>query len=248
MLTITTEKITPSIATAYLESNTRNRPIKRKHVITLADAMSRGEWRTTHEGIAFDSNGDLIDGQHRLCAVVMSGATVYMAVARGCDPDSFAVIGDGARRSSGDVLHLAGEINAKKLGSAVFAAILGTETRTASKAEIAAWMRGTHAQITRDIVSAMRDEHAAVTGAIIRSVVAGVFSHAQAIDFARRYQSGDWDGATSPICALKARITKHKHTRVEQYLYAVRSITMYAEGKRAPKIYRATCDFEVPNA
>lgn len=36
----------------------------------FAEAMSRGEWMVTHQGIAFSSAGVLVDGQHRLAAVI----------------------------------------------------------------------------------------------------------------------------------------------------------------------------------
>jgi len=34
----------------------------------FAEAMRRGEWMVTHQGIAFDTQGVLVDGQHRLAA------------------------------------------------------------------------------------------------------------------------------------------------------------------------------------
>ncbi len=42
--------------------------------------MREGHWDTTHQGIAIASDGTLVDGQHRLLAIVESGVTVRMNV------------------------------------------------------------------------------------------------------------------------------------------------------------------------
>lgn len=77
------EIITPSMAKEYLEKNVKNRPINLKTVNKYAEDMASGNWELTHQGIAFNENGELIDGQHRLQAVIKSEASVEMMVARG---------------------------------------------------------------------------------------------------------------------------------------------------------------------
>lgn len=73
-------KVTPEMASAWLELNTKNRPIRRDIVNTYARAMLAGKWVLTHQGIAFDTFGNLIDGQHRLRAIVTAGVPVEMNV------------------------------------------------------------------------------------------------------------------------------------------------------------------------
>lgn len=58
--------VTPEMAAKWLEGNVLNRPLKQAHVDRLAREMAAGRWRLTHQGIAFDVSGCLIDGQHRL--------------------------------------------------------------------------------------------------------------------------------------------------------------------------------------
>jgi hypothetical protein len=72
--------VTPEIASKWLEGNVRNRPIRQRRVEHYADQMKRGWWRLTHQGIAFASDGQLIDGQHRLWAIVEAGISVPMLV------------------------------------------------------------------------------------------------------------------------------------------------------------------------
>jgi hypothetical protein len=82
------ERVTPETASTWLETMTLNRPVSDLHVTRLAAAMERGEWSITGEAIKFASNGKLLDGQHRLWAVVMSGVTIQTYVIRGLDEDA----------------------------------------------------------------------------------------------------------------------------------------------------------------
>ena len=76
-------KITPALAESWLMSNTFNRTISASVVNKYANDMKSGNWHLNHQGIAFDNNNVLVDGQHRLTAVVKSGVTVDMLVTYG---------------------------------------------------------------------------------------------------------------------------------------------------------------------
>jgi hypothetical protein len=99
-ITFSTEYVTPASARAMLDANTGNRAIRRAVVAQMARAILAGEWRITHQGIAIAPCGRLLDGQHRLNAIVEAGIPVLMAVARNVPADSFAVI-DGGGVSAG---------------------------------------------------------------------------------------------------------------------------------------------------
>lgn len=99
--------ITPEVAASILEkSNTKNRRMRGWWAAAIAAAIRRGEWIVTHQGIAFDSDGNLIDGQHRLKAVVMAGIAVKMFVFTGLCPKSFMAIDVGVKRSTSDTTGL----------------------------------------------------------------------------------------------------------------------------------------------
>ena len=75
--------ITPTIAKEWLLRNSPdNRPINASNVDRYAGDMRMGKWELTHQSIAFDSAGVLIDGQTRLTAIVRSNMSVRMLVAR----------------------------------------------------------------------------------------------------------------------------------------------------------------------
>lgn len=76
-------EINPKKAVEMLTKNKHNRKKRPGHVAFLARAMRIGSFETTHQGIAFDDNGDLVDGQHRLYAIVESNTTQTMLVTYG---------------------------------------------------------------------------------------------------------------------------------------------------------------------
>ncbi len=75
--------ITPAMAKEWLKRNVRNRTVSKDVVTAYARDMVNGEWAETHQGIAFNDLDELIDGQHRLNAVILSGVTVKMRVTWG---------------------------------------------------------------------------------------------------------------------------------------------------------------------
>ena len=75
--------ITPAMAASWLKNNFGNRPVSEDTVTAYARDMINGVWRATHQGIAFNDGDQLIDGQHRLMAILQSGRTVRMMVTFG---------------------------------------------------------------------------------------------------------------------------------------------------------------------
>lgn len=104
-----TQTIAPAKAAQLLEANTSNRPLSKATVNAFAEAMKRGEWKTTHQGIALDSNGLLVDGQHRLAAIIEADVPVELTVFTEVSPDSFDVLDTGKKRNAADVLAIEGE-------------------------------------------------------------------------------------------------------------------------------------------
>jgi hypothetical protein len=98
--------ITPTMAIKWLEGNTHNRDVSTKTVNAFARDMLLGHWVITHQGIAFSKDGTLIDGQHRLWAVVESKQSVLMNVTTGLDMATQNAIDIGRNRSVRDIIAL----------------------------------------------------------------------------------------------------------------------------------------------
>jgi hypothetical protein len=113
------QAITPVKAAEMLDANTTNRPLSRTLVRVFADAMSRGDWMVTHQGIAFDVNGVLVDGQHRLAAIIEADMPVEMTVFTEVDEGTFDVLDTGKRRNAADVLAIEGEKSSTMLAAMV---------------------------------------------------------------------------------------------------------------------------------
>lgn len=108
-VTRTQEAITPEKAEEYLSKNFhRNRGLLLYVAAKYARDMAGLRWRDIGDPIRFDKDGNLIDGQHRLHAIVLSGATVTMTVIRGLDTHDIHLIDTGKARTPGDMLRMAG--------------------------------------------------------------------------------------------------------------------------------------------
>lgn len=100
------ETITPETARRMLGNNVRNRRLKKGLVEQIARDILSGDFHITHQGIAFDNENNLIDGQHRLSGVVMANKAVEMYVTRGLHPDMMNVVDIGAKRTQADMLKI----------------------------------------------------------------------------------------------------------------------------------------------
>lgn len=111
--------VTPATAEAWLSKNLLNRREKPSKIESFARDMQAGRWAVTGEAIKFSTDGALLDGQNRLRAVIVSGATVPMFVVRGIQSSAQEVMDSGTPRSTADALHLRGYANTKDLSAAV---------------------------------------------------------------------------------------------------------------------------------
>jgi hypothetical protein len=106
MIQTTWTTITPEIAKKYLEKNTSNRTLRSSWVQTLAGAIENNDWKETHQSIAFSKSGRLLDGQHRLHAIVLANKSVQMYVTSDLEESSFQAIDCGLKRNISDLTGL----------------------------------------------------------------------------------------------------------------------------------------------
>lgn len=104
-------KMTPKLAEEILERNTLNRPLRSGRVERYAADMKSGNWKLNGETIKITEDGQLLDGQHRLFAVMDAKITVEMMVVEGLDASVMPTIDTGAARTFGDVLGIGGGKN-----------------------------------------------------------------------------------------------------------------------------------------
>lgn len=108
--------VSPAIAESWLAKNPNNRNIRKAVIEGYARDMVSGDWLLDGETIKFDTAGRLIDGRHRLSAVLAADVEVPMIVVRGVDPSVMDTVDAGAKRTYADALKIQGEENTSHVG------------------------------------------------------------------------------------------------------------------------------------
>jgi len=105
-------EITPDIAVNLLRRNRpgANRKVDPATVFYYAHQMARGEWKKTGQPMLVDSEGRLVDSQHRNYAVAISGTTITSYVVTDIEaiPHLFAYIDNARSRTPASALQTAG--------------------------------------------------------------------------------------------------------------------------------------------
>ena len=110
--------ITPELAKELLKQNYANRTLRNPIVRIYAMAMKQGKWHAdTTETVKIANNGRILDGQHRLHAVILANVSVAMYVAYNVPVDAVTNIDTGAKRSSKDIFDLYGIENSTQIAA-----------------------------------------------------------------------------------------------------------------------------------
>lgn len=112
-------KIDPEYARQLLLLNRNNRPMNFDHVRMLAREMAAGHWKFNGDSIKISKGDRLMDGQHRLHAIIQSGVTIECLIVRGLEDDIFDTIDVGRKRTGGDIFAIKGERNTNVLSAAL---------------------------------------------------------------------------------------------------------------------------------
>lgn len=118
MIQTTIMNVTPEVAKKLLDANTNNyRGINRKRVDMYAREMREGLWQENYEPIHIYENGALANGQHRLTAIVESGATVPMLIVSGIG-GGVNLFDRGGTRTSGQIMKASGiNLDSSEIGA-----------------------------------------------------------------------------------------------------------------------------------
>lgn len=109
--------VTPPMAQVMLGANTRNRKPRASDIADYGSAMKGKTWQLTHQPVAFDVNGVLLDGQQRLGAIMESGVPADLFIFCGMPPESFEVVDTHRKRTASDMLYVDGEVQTARLAA-----------------------------------------------------------------------------------------------------------------------------------
>lgn len=106
---VTTELVQPWMAERYLAcvptwQRYRSEATVRRYAVELL----AGRWRENGDVIRFDADGHLVDGQHRMAAIVRAGVPMRCVIVTGLNHDAIRTIDRGHARSMRDVLRVCG--------------------------------------------------------------------------------------------------------------------------------------------
>lgn len=101
--------VTPEMAKMYLGENINNRKIKQHRVQKYSYDILTNNWKeNTGETIKISKTGRLLDGQHRLLAIIKANKPLLLDFAFDLDEQIFDVLDTGLNRSSADVFDISG--------------------------------------------------------------------------------------------------------------------------------------------
>ena len=111
--------VTPEMARTFLEKNSVNRPVNKIRVESYAQQMRCGQWVDNGESISFGRDGQLLNGQHRLYAVIKCNQPVRLNIRENVDDKSFSTYDCGMSRTVGQVFSMAKITYAHQISSGI---------------------------------------------------------------------------------------------------------------------------------
>lgn len=241
--------INPSLASEMLDKNVKNRKVSNRNFGTLVRAMTNGEWELNGEAIKVDSNGFVLDGQHRLHAILESGVTIRTFLIEGLPSSTQDTMDTGKSRGLADVLAIRGETNATVIAavtrriflyrryglrSATMASFPTTVKETLRFLDSNEWIKDLATPSSR--IGRTAKLPGALTGLLM--VAFGEIDQTDADDFFEKLMTGAGLDAGSPILALRKQLAKlHEDKGATNQTYlaaiAVKAWNKYRAGESA---------------
>jgi hypothetical protein len=255
-------ELTPSMAARWLEGNTHNRPINQGHVERLACEMKSGRWRVTHQGLAFSPGGRLLDGQHRLWAIVMADVPVKTRVFFNEPSENIECYDGGLVRTSADRMSLS-----QRFGREIDHKHLATlRCMVRGLRPLVRLSYGQEAELLAQHLDAvcfamkhltMTERARGVATAVTRSVIARAYysiDHARLIHFCKVLKTGLASGPEDePIILLRDWLVQNEKGRNalavvrECYGKTQRALKAHLLGENLTKLYAVVAElFPLP--
>lgn len=150
--------VDPETARRWLKGNQVNRSIRVAKINQFASDMTNGRWNFSNDAICFAPDGTLLNGQHRLHAIIKSGVAMSILIIRNMPPESMTTMDIGSKRTAADALGWDGEKNRHLLAAAAKLAIVYRDGRIYKDSKVQAVSPGeirsfidTHPQLRRSV-------------------------------------------------------------------------------------------------
>ena len=243
-------EVTPDMAMYWLSIMGKNRAVSRATVSKYASDILSNAWSFNHQGIAFGRNRKLVDGQHRLHAIISSGVSLKLLVFINSEVQG---IDTHRPRSIYDELRIGGEAEWMKGKSAATAAFMMNfmktknysrgQTFSASAVLDFAVKNEESLTMTQELFRASRK---GITQAAVRGVVASASYHVERDildDFVAKLYSGIVDGPhESSVIRLREYLISASRGNGERERYSTgkrtcRALKAFANGEPLRALY-----------
>jgi hypothetical protein len=236
--------VSPDLARKWLNLARFNRDINYAVVSQYVRQINEGLWRRTHQGVALTKTGVLIDGQHRLLAIIKAGQTVPMIVFVDEPEENFEFIDCGRNRSHLDMMRLSQRNNAlSSLHTSTVKAFLAgrfCSTTNWSAAEINREYDQYSLPINFIVALFQSEKDKKVNDPTVRGFLARAYysvSHDRIIEFVNRlfHNNGDnSDPVSHYVRCLHIWDDRQKNTRCEIYKRGVQTFLAFLQDRNDP--------------
>lgn len=235
--------VTKDMAVKWLEKNGQNRGIRRSKVEEYKRALVGGYFGCSPQGIAFDTDGILIDGQHRLTAIAETGIGAWMWVGENFPSESRLLIDIGGRNFP-DSLKIVGHSEMPRQEAAMIAIIRYVVDGYKGKAVSTEGMQ--HRYRYRkglDFACSQR-----INRRLWNAAVAAAFAYAypsspeKVAEFVEQYRAGSFPNPKDPLLRLRDFVSKsaamNTHDkRAEVFSKALAAIYLKMRNEKRSRIY-----------
>ena len=265
--------VTPKLMERMLTFARGQRPLSEGKVIRLATRMEEG-WLFSHQGLGFDWEGKMNDGQHRGNALVLAGVTIPFPIMFGTDPNTFEIIDIDVNRNVPDLVtirHGKPIPVVKKLCAIGRSMMIGLDSSNISiidkrmQAEFTEW----YLDLIEEFYKSMRKlpdwtRPAPVIAAFANAVRGGDEwpgghggrDKATVLPHIRRYANQDWSGAGDPMKSLFLRMERLRNVqgkgasgekdRHELYGMAMNAMRQCLREETGSRVYVGTIEWGTP--
>jgi hypothetical protein len=243
--------VTPKIAQQLLDKNKKNRPVNNDNLTTIISEMNKSRFKITGESIKISKTDVLLDGQHRLLAILKTQKPVELLIVSGLDDDAFKFMDTGRSRQASDVLAIDGISNSKKIASITkfiisfqankyFAAATQHHKREIkiTNYDVSVFVDKNLDSLNDSYAYGFNKQNKLINGATLAAFhyVFKQINDSDADDFCHKLASGEGLEQASPIYVLRQRLLSDirstlKMTPIQKIAILCKTWNLYRKGK-----------------
>lgn len=205
--------ISPEMAAEWLKKNKGNRTPSRSAIKKYASDMQAGRWSVTGDAIRFDSNGDLIDGQHRLLACLSANTNFESLIISDLPNEVRHQMDLGVRRTPGNILEQMGVAQGTRLAAAITQLISisdGTDVRGRITTPMIVEICQQHPRLAEAVAIVYGGDPLVKDGFVgRRSIIGASPAHIAAVYYAAAYLLGEKERADEYLSVFKTGIPNY---------------------------------------